>query len=54
VLARLNSLEGRFEEALAQGREAVTLLEGTGSFMAAMARESLRAIEARAARGPGA
>ena len=54
MLAQLNALEGRFEEAVAQGREAVRLLEGIGSFKAAMARESLRAIEARAARGADA
>jgi len=54
MLAQLNALEGRFEEAVAQSREAVRLLEGIGSFKAATARESLRAIEARAARGPGA
>jgi hypothetical protein len=53
-LAQLNALEGRFEEAVAQSWEAVRLLEGLGSFKAARARENLRAIEAMAARGPGA
>ena len=54
MLAQLNALEERFEEAVAQGQEAVRLLEGTGSFKAATAREVLKGIEARAARGPGA
>ncbi len=54
MLAQLNALEGRFEEAVAQGREPVRLLEETGSFKAAKVRESLRAIEAMAARGPDA
>ena len=49
MLAQLTVLEGRFEEAVAQGREAVRLLEEIGSFKAAWARESLKAIEARAA-----
>ena len=49
MLAQLNALEGRFEEAVAQSREAVRLLEEIGSFKAAWARESLKAIEARAA-----
>ncbi len=50
----MNAQEGRFEEAVAQSREAVRLLEGIGSFKAAMAREVLRAIEAKAAGGPDA
>ena len=52
MVAQLHALEGRFE-AVAQGREAVRLLEEIGSFKAALARESLRAIEARAARAGG-
>jgi len=52
--AQLNVLEGRFEEAVAQSREAVKLLEETDSSKAAIARETLREIEAMAARGPGA
>jgi tetratricopeptide (TPR) repeat protein len=49
--AQLNVLEGRFEEAVAQSREAVRLLEEIGSFKAAVARENLREIESLAAKG---
>ena len=49
--AQLNVLEGRFEEAVAQSREAVRLLEEIGSFKAAVAMENLREIESLAAKG---
>jgi tetratricopeptide (TPR) repeat protein len=45
VLAQLNVMDGRFEEALAQGREAVRLLEGIGSSKAAAALKVLGTIE---------
>jgi tetratricopeptide (TPR) repeat protein len=47
MLAQLNALERRFDEAVDQGRDAVRLLEGIGSFKAFKARRNLRWMEAR-------
>ncbi len=54
LLAQLDATEGRLDEAMIQGREAVRLLEQIGSFKAARARDSLRAIEAMVTREAGA
>ena len=53
MLAQLEAVEGNLETALAMARESVRLLEGIGSAKAAMAREILADLEARAGGGSG-